>query len=86
MPSTALDNLEVKRAGRTKIVNARKQIDPKFRGALRTLKLRATTMRACVWIEGDEAHFFDLALEKGLTRFDHFKRDVLARAERRNRK
>jgi len=74
------------KSGRTKIVNARKQFDRKFNGALRSLGLQAKTMRASVWIEGDEAHFFDLALEKGLARFVRFKRDVLARAERRNRK
>lgn len=66
--------------GYTNIVNARQEFDQNFHGALRSLGFRATIQRRRVWIDGDEAHYFDLALEKSLMRFRRFKQDVLARA------
>lgn len=67
-------------AGYTNIINAREEFEPALYGALRALGLHATIQRRRVWIEGTEAHYFDLALEKGLTRFRRFKRDALTRA------
>lgn len=68
-------------AGYTNIINARQEFDLNFYSALRSLGFRATIQRRRVWIDGDEAHYFDLALEKGLMRFRRFKEGVLARAD-----
>lgn len=68
------------RRGYTEIVDARTMFDPGLERALRKLGLQAKIQRARVWIEGEEAHFFDLALQKSFVRFRAFARDVLARA------
>lgn len=71
----------------TNVINARQEFDYSFYGALRSLGLRANIQRRRVWIEGSEAHFFDLALESELDRFRRFKAGVFARAHgKRDRK
>jgi hypothetical protein len=64
----------------TNVINARQEFDSRLYGAFRTLGLRAHIQRRRVWIEGAEAHFFDLALASELDRFRRFKAGVFSRA------
>jgi hypothetical protein len=65
----------------TNVINARQEFDYSFYGALRSLGLRAQIQRRRVWIEGTEAHFFDLAVSSELDRFRRFKAGVFARVQ-----
>lgn len=68
-------------SGRTKIVNARKMFDREFLTALRSLGLNASFSPSRVWIGGEKARYFDLAMVKGLRAFRRFKADVLAQSK-----
>ena len=75
----------MKPEGLTNIVNARGLFTYDLYGAMRMFGLRASTQRRRIWIEGTEAHFFDLAREKDLQRFYRWRDALLARREARRR-